>query len=124
MEASRSTFDTYINGARLLTTRAPQWLFPFWYAKEPMFWLPYGWFPYYAEWLLSFPRAPMGSVSIASWQVACTIFIGIVSQMVVSVFRLAVGTGTQTPAAKQAVKVPAAGKASTPAAKTEEKKEL
>lgn len=37
-----------------------------------MFWLPHGWFPYYAEWLISFPRAPLGSVSVASWQIACT----------------------------------------------------
>lgn len=37
-----------------------------------MFWLPHGWFPAYAEWLLAFPRAPRGSVSITSWQLACT----------------------------------------------------
>jgi tail-anchored protein insertion receptor len=37
-----------------------------------MFWLPHDWFPGYAEWLISFPRAPIGSVSITSWQLACT----------------------------------------------------
>ncbi len=45
-----------------------------------MFWLPYGWFPYYAEWILSFPRAPLGSVSIASWQVACSAAISLLCQ--------------------------------------------
>ena len=58
-----------------MATRAPQYVIPFWYAKEPMFWLPHGWFPWYAEWFLSLPRAPLGSVSIASWQVACTVVI-------------------------------------------------
>lgn len=43
-----------------------------------MFWLPYGLFPYYAEWLISFPRAPLGSVSIVSWQLACTGVIALV----------------------------------------------
>lgn len=57
---------------RWLTTSAPRWFLPFWYAREPMFWLPHGLFPYYAEWLISFPRAPLGSVSVASWQLACT----------------------------------------------------
>lgn len=57
---------------RWFTTSAPHWLLPFWYAREPMFWLPHGWFPYYAEWLISFPRAPLGSVSVTSWQLACT----------------------------------------------------
>lgn len=47
-----------------------------------MFWLPYGWFPYYAEWLISFPRAPLGSVSIVSWQLACGAVIALVSDTV------------------------------------------
>lgn len=72
MEASRSKFDNYLTAIRMLLTRAPQYLIPFWYSQQPMFWLPHGWFPYYAEWLISFPRAPLGSVSIASWQLACT----------------------------------------------------
>ncbi len=36
-----------------------------------MFWLPHGFVPYYGEWLLSFPRAPLGSVSIQAWGLAC-----------------------------------------------------
>jgi tail-anchored protein insertion receptor len=122
LDASRAQFDTYLTGARWLLTRVPQYTLPFWYGKEPMFWLPHGWFPYYAEWLLSFPRAPMGSVSIASWQVACTVVIGIVSQMVTSAKGLAVGSKTEGPA----MKVPSSGgkiKKEKQAA-SEEKKEL
>ncbi|KAF4464564.1 GET1 [Fusarium albosuccineum] len=88
-EAARSKFDTTLTGARIVLTRAPQYFLPFWFATEPMFWLPYGWFPYYAEWILSFPRAPIGSVSIASWQLACTGVIALLSDLVVGIAGLA-----------------------------------
>ncbi|KEY72734.1 hypothetical protein S7711_02521 [Stachybotrys chartarum IBT 7711] len=82
MDGSRASFDRYINGVRILLTRTPQYILPFWYAKEPMFWLPHGWFPYYAEWIISFPRAPIGSVSIASWQLACVGLLDMIVDLV------------------------------------------
>lgn len=82
MEATRAGFDKYLNAIRILLTRAPQYALPFWYGKVPMLWLPHGWFPYYAEWIISFPRGPMGSVSIASWQLACTTVVVLVSDMI------------------------------------------
>ncbi|KAF7554402.1 hypothetical protein G7046_g6825 [Stylonectria norvegica] len=88
MEAARAKFDTTLTGARMVLTRAPQYVLPFWYAKEPMFWLPHGWFPYYAEWILSFPRGPIGSVSIASWQLACTGVIALFSEFITGVLGL------------------------------------
>lgn len=66
-----------------------------------MFWLPHGWFPYYAEWILSFPRAPIGSVSIASWQLACTGVIALFSDLIVGIFGLLLN-------AKQAKEAPVA----------------
>ncbi|EQK99460.1 CHD5 domain protein [Ophiocordyceps sinensis CO18] len=87
MEASKSKFDNSLTVIRLLLTKGPQYFLPFWYGKEPMFWLPYGWFPYYAEWIISFPSAPMGSVSAPSWQLACSGFISLVSEIVVFVGR-------------------------------------
>lgn len=72
LDSTKTNFDRYITAARWIGTRGLQYFLPFWFATTPMFWLPYGWFPYYAEWLISFPRAPLGSVSIASWQLACT----------------------------------------------------
>lgn len=60
-----------------------------------MFWLPYGWFPYWAEWLISFPRAPLGSVSIASWQLACTGMVTLVGELVTGIWGL-VNAGTAT----------------------------
>lgn len=59
-----------------------------WYAREPMFWLPHGWFPYYAEWIISFPRAPLGSVSVASWQLACTVVVGLAADALRPIVRL------------------------------------
>lgn len=112
MEASRSKFDTYLTGARLLLTRAPQYVLPFWYAKEPMFWLPHGWFPYYAEWLISFPRAPMGSVSVASWQLACTGVIALLADIVAGV----VGLLTSAKETKTPMAVPAGGESEKKAA--------
>ena len=80
-----------------------------------MFWLPYGWFPYYAEWLLSFPRAPLGSVSVASWQVACTGVVSLLIDTIVAIFGLILGSREAKP---QPTKVPA-GKPPKAAAKGE-----
>ena len=49
-----------------------------------MFWIPKGWVPYYAEWLLSFPRAPLGSISIQAWFLACTAVIILVLLAVIA----------------------------------------
>ena len=53
-----------------------------------MFWIPKGWVPYYAEWLLSFPRAPLGSVSVNVWVLACTAIITLVNDALVAVIAL------------------------------------
>lgn len=45
-----------------------------------MFWVPAGWVPYYVEWILSFPRAPLGSVSINIWGIACASMIALVAE--------------------------------------------
>lgn len=87
-----------------------------------MFWLPHGWFPYYAEWILSFPRGPIGSVSIASWQLACTGVIALFSDLITGVLGLVRSTKQkEAPMASGAEKKPAGEKA---AAAQEEKKEL
>jgi tail-anchored protein insertion receptor len=65
-----------------------------------MFWLPYGWFPYYAEWIISFPRAPMGSVSVASWQLACTGVITLVADTITAILGL-ISAAMQRSKAKQ-----------------------
>ncbi|KAI8662907.1 hypothetical protein LRP88_07116 [Fusarium phalaenopsidis] len=104
MAATRSKFDTSLTGARIVLTRAPQYFLPFWYATEPMFWLPYGWFPYYAEWILSFPRGPMGSVSIASWQLACTGVILLFSDLIMGIAGLVMNARQQSKTKEAPVK--------------------
>ena len=46
--------------------------------------------PYYVEWLLSFPRAPLGSVSIQVWAGACAAVVSLVSAGMVSAYGLVV----------------------------------
>lgn len=54
----------------------------FWYSKSPVFPLPIGWFPYYAEWIVSFPRAPLGSVSVQVWSNVCAAAIALAAEVV------------------------------------------
>lgn len=86
-----------------------------------MFWIPKGWVPYYAEWLLSFPRAPLGSVSIQAWVLACGAVILLVSDALVAMVALLRAAGQKAPETKEAMKIPG-----EKAARTEslEKKEL
>lgn len=58
-----------------------------------MFWIPRGWVPYYAEWLLSFPRAPLGSISVQAWSLACAAIISLVSDAIVAVVALVMEAG-------------------------------
>jgi hypothetical protein len=44
--------------------------------------LPNGWFPYYVEWIVSFPRAPLGSVSIQVWSNVCAAAIALAAEVV------------------------------------------
>jgi hypothetical protein len=67
----------------------------FWYSKQAMFWIPKGWVPYYAEWLLSFPRAPLGSISIQAWFLACAAIILLVSDALVAIIALAIGSSVR-----------------------------
>lgn len=121
LDSARSSFDKALTALRFLLTRAPQYIIPFWYATQPMFWLPHGWFPYYAEWIISFPRAPLGSVSIASWQLACAGILSLLIDAVTTVFGLAQGTK------QKEAPVPAAGaekskEDATPSPAADEKK--
>lgn len=47
-----------------------------------MFWIPAGWVPGYVEFLMAFPRAPRGSVSIQIWGIACATVVQIVGAAV------------------------------------------
>ncbi|ESZ97084.1 hypothetical protein SBOR_2514 [Sclerotinia borealis F-4128] len=94
LESSKSTFDSSVSTLRWLGTNGLRMLLQFWFSRQAMFWLPKGSFPYYAEWLLSFPRAPLGSISIQAWTLACAAVILLVSDALVAVVAIALGTGS------------------------------
>lgn len=100
-EASKAKFDRTAGVIRWSATSGVKFVLPWIYGKEPMFWLPSGWFPYYVEWILSFPRAPLGSISIVSWQTACAAAVLLFSDAIRAVVVLALGS------AKSAQKQPA-----------------
>lgn len=107
MDGSRAAFDRYLTAARLIFTRGVQWFLPFWYSREPMFWLPYGWFPSYVEWFASFPRAPAGSVSIVVWQWACYGILKLVIDTVIAIVGLIAASRQKQPVASANVRADA-----------------
>ena len=91
LKSFKSTFDLTVRTLRFLSTNGLRFFLQFWYSKQPMFWLPLGLVPWYIEWILSFPRAPIGSVSIQIWGVACLTVVQLVGAAVVAVFVLESG---------------------------------
>lgn len=79
LRTHQATFTSAVSTVRWLGTQGLRFVLQFWFAKSPMFWLPAGWVPYYVEWILSFPRAPLGSVSINVWGIACASMIALVA---------------------------------------------
>lgn len=47
--------------------------------------------PYYIEWVLSFPKAPLGSISVQSWWIACASVILLVGDAGTAVYTLVQG---------------------------------
>lgn len=84
----RSSFDSILNKLRWLGTQGVNFLVNGWFAKQGMFWLPRGWVPYAGEWVLSFPRAPLGSVSVNVWSMACGVVIGMIVEALGSAWKL------------------------------------
>ena len=74
---------------RWIATNGLRLFLQFWYAKRPLFWIPKEWVPGYIEWLLAFPRAPTGSVSIQIWGIACATVIQLVGAAAVAAWVLA-----------------------------------
>lgn len=99
-------------------------LLQFWFTKQPMFWLPHGFVPYYGEWILSFPRAPLGSVSIQVWGMACGAAILLVSEAIVALVGFVMEMKNKQPVKKAKEKVPMKMKAGPQKVSMEEKKEL
>lgn len=119
-QSFRTTFDRSITALRFLGTQGLQFGWNSYYGKQPMFWLPQGWVPYPAEWVLSFPRAPLGSISITIWGIACASVIAMVSEGIVAIWTLRTGEVKVGPKKGEKIKL------DTPvqSGNTNEKKEL
>ncbi|OQN99110.1 hypothetical protein B0A48_14971 [Cryoendolithus antarcticus] len=91
IQSFRTNFDRAVKLLRWLGTTGARFLLQMYFAKQPLFWLPQGWVPYQVEWLLSFPKAPLGSISVQLWWIACTSVIAMVSEAVVALWTLETG---------------------------------
>ncbi|KAL1586760.1 Protein GET1 [Cladosporium halotolerans] len=91
LQSFRSNFDRIASTLRWLGTSGVRFLMQFWFSKQALFWIPQGWAPYYVEWLLSFPRAPLGSVSVNMWWIACASVIKMASEGLVALWTLKTG---------------------------------
>lgn len=88
LNSFKTTFDQFLSVARWLGPQGLRFVIQFWYSKEPVFWLPKGWVPYPVEWILAFPKAPTGSISVQVWFIACTSVIQLVGGAVKAAYAL------------------------------------
>ena len=88
LQSFKTSFDSAITALQWAGTKGIVVILQFWFSKTPLFWLPRGWVPSYVEWILCFPRAPMGSVSIQIWGIACASVVEIVSAALVASWAL------------------------------------
>lgn len=102
ISAARVAFDSKTRVVRWLLTSGLRWFVLFWYNKEPMFWMPEGWVPGYVEWGLSFPKAPLGSVSIQVWSFAVGQVVNLISGMIMHLYAVFSDKYGKTPVAMPA----------------------
>lgn len=108
-QSTRTNFDRIVTALRWLSTQGLNFLTNFWFSKQPMFWVPRGWVPYPVEWVLSFPRAPVGSVSVNIWGIACATAVGLVAEGVVGVWSLRSGRVESGPRKGEKISMEAVG---------------
>ncbi|EME44653.1 hypothetical protein DOTSEDRAFT_172949 [Dothistroma septosporum NZE10] len=108
-QSLRSTFDSIVSKLRWVATQGVNFLLNTYYAKQPMFWLPQGWVPWHAEWVLSLPRAPLGSISVNVWAIACGSVIAMVSQGIVALWALRAGEVKSGPNKGEKIKMEGMG---------------
>ncbi|EXJ90548.1 hypothetical protein A1O1_03651 [Capronia coronata CBS 617.96] len=106
VSSSRASFDTKATAIRWTCTSGLRFALQFWHAKTPVFTYPRGWFPWYIEWVLGFPRCPYGGVSINVWSVACGTVIALVWEVAVYMVQYVRGTKMGAGVEKQKARVP------------------
>jgi tail-anchored protein insertion receptor len=86
LTSTKTKVDSFASTARWISTNGLRYFIQFWYTKEAIFYIPAGWVPYWAEWLLSFPRAQLGSVSVQVWTVACATVVRLIGGVIVALY--------------------------------------
>jgi tail-anchored protein insertion receptor len=97
VKSAQTTFMRVTSTLRWVSTNGFRLFVQIWYRRTPMFWIPEGWVPGYVEWILSFPKAPKGSVSINIWGIACRSVITLSGRAIKATYVLA----TRKPLQKQ-----------------------
>lgn len=105
LSSKKTSFQFTVKTVRWLSTTGLRFFLQFYFTKTPVFDLPPGWFPYPVEWILSFPRAPLGTVSNQVWGSACAAAISLSGDVVFAVLQR-----IQTAEKPLAQPVPAGGK--------------
>ncbi|KAK2774868.1 GET complex subunit get1 [Onygenales sp. PD_12] len=90
---AKSSFDMAVKSVRWAGTSGLMLFLQFWYSRTAVFALLPGWMPWQVEWVLSFPRAPMGSVSIQVWGGACAAVVALVGDAVGATVVYVIGSG-------------------------------
>ncbi|RPA95579.1 hypothetical protein L873DRAFT_1812694 [Choiromyces venosus 120613-1] len=92
VNVTRTKFDTQTGFIRWVSTSGASWAISLWYRREPVFWIPEGWVPGYVEWGLSFPKAPIGSVSVQVWTFAVTQVLRVIAPIIGSLITSVMST--------------------------------
>ncbi|KAF9553909.1 hypothetical protein CPC08DRAFT_645010 [Agrocybe pediades] len=79
--STKSGFTMKFNTVLWTLTTGLQFAVGWWYRKQPVFYLPQGWFGPLGWWL-ALPFAPAGSVSVGVWQMACRRVIVVLENVV------------------------------------------
>lgn len=98
LSSKKSSFDWFIKTARWLSTTGVKIFIQFRYSKTPVFALPGGWLPYPVEWVLSFPRAPQGSVSVQVWNSVCATAVTVIAEIITGAVLQVQGKAQEVPA--------------------------
>lgn len=118
LNAMKASFDWTIKTVRWASTTGITIILQFWFSRSPIYDLPRGWFPWQVEWILSFPRAPLGTVSIQVWGGACGTVIALIGGAVAAVVPALKGSKqSKGPAVAQRTGTPRGSREQTPTRK-------
>jgi len=120
--SAKSGFSMTFNSVLWFLTTGLQFAVGWWYRKQPVFFLPQGWFGPLGWWL-SLPFAPAGSVSVGVWQMACRRVIVVGEKVVKDLIGPSSSSSSTDPTEKIAASALAPTPNNTPKKPSEKKKE-